>query len=136
MKTSLPVAVAALMLAGCGSGSSHTPSSSTQAPVTTTATASPPPSVTPADSRADQIKAIYLDNIRDEQPALMDVPGDDLVTMGRGFCSMYDGGAVGADINEYILEEGDVGFTVEELVAVHGAAVGAFCPRHIDKMGS
>lgn len=136
MKASLPVAVAALMLAGCGSGPSHTPSSSTQAPVTTTATPSPPPSVTPADSRANQIKAIYLDNIRDEQPALMDVPADDLVTMGRGFCSMYDGGAVGADINEYILEEGGVGFTVEELVAVHEAAVGAFCPRHIDKMGS
>src|SRR5688572_25645468 len=121
MKTLLPVAVTALMLAGCGSGPSHTPSSSTQVPVTTTAEPSPPPSVAPADSRADQIKAIYLDNIRDEQPGLMDVPGDDLVTMGRGFCSMYDGGAVGADINDYILEEGGVGFTVEELVAVHEA---------------
>jgi hypothetical protein len=94
------------------------------------------PGATPTvASREDQIRDIYLDNILDEQPGLEDVPGEDLVTMGQGFCQMYDGGAVGADVNEYILTAAGVAFTVHELVAVHGAAVGAFCPEHLDKMG-
>jgi hypothetical protein len=138
MKTSLaPIAVAALMLAACGSGTtSQTGTSSSPAPTTVSASPSTEPGATPTvASREDQIRDIYLDNILDEQPGLEDVPGEDLVTMGQGFCQMYDGGAVGADINEYILTAAGVAFTVHELVAVHGAAVGAFCPEHLDKMG-
>lgn len=79
---------------------------------------------------------IYLEKIREAQPALEATPDEDLITIGEGFCKMYDGGAVGADINDYILTAAGVAYTVQQLVSMHGAAVGAFCPKHIDKMGS
>lgn len=138
MKTPLvPLAMALLLLSGCGSGASSQTATST-APGATQTSATPTPghtATTAVDPRERRIHDLYLDSIRDEQPALMDVPYEDLVTMGQGFCDMYDGGAVGADVNDFILMAGGVGFTVQELEAVHGAAVGALCPEHTDKVG-
>jgi hypothetical protein len=150
MQTPLvPIAMAALLLTGCGSGtSSQTAAPATPGLTTTSATPSPEPTATSAvDSQEDQVQDLYLDSIRDEQPALMEESDEDLVTMGQGFCDMYDGGAVGADIHDFILSVADAdindfmlleagaAFTVHELVAVHEAAVGAYCPQHTDKMG-
>lgn len=90
---------------------------------------------TPAVSREEQVTRVYLERIRTSQPALAATPDEDLVTIGQGFCTMYDGGAVGADINDYILKAAGVAYTVHQLVDVHGAAVGAYCPEHTDKIG-
>jgi hypothetical protein len=58
-----------------------------------------------------------------------------MITIGQGFCKMYDGGAKGSDVNSYILSAAGVAYTVPQLVAMHGSAVGAFCPQYSDKVG-
>jgi hypothetical protein len=58
-----------------------------------------------------------------------------MITIGQGFCKMYDGGATGTDVNNYILKAAGWAYTVPQLVSMHGAAVGAFCSQYIDEMG-
>jgi hypothetical protein len=134
------LASAALLLAGCSSGpatagpaASITTERATASP---SATSAPTVTVTKAATRDEQIKEIYLENIYDSEPALRAAgDGDSLVSIGQSFCDMYDGGAKGSDINDFILKGAGWAYTVRQLVAVHGSAVGAYCPEHIDKMG-
>ena len=127
----------AILLTGCASGAS-TASPSAIAP--TPSTSSAKPSVTPtateaAASREDKIKALYLAGVRDGQPGLASAGDDDMITIGQGFCKMYEGGATGSDVNNYILKAAGWAYTVPQLVSMHGAAVGAFCSQYIDEMG-
>jgi hypothetical protein len=48
---------------------------------------------------------------------------------------MYNGGATSSDVNAYILKGAGWAYTVPQLLAMHGSALGAFCPEHIDKLG-
>ena len=133
--------LAVLALSGCSGAAAESaaPSgSASAAPTTATATPKPSPTVTAtkkAATREEQVKEIYLDAIHKAHPALKSANADDdLVSIGQGFCKMYDGGAVGADINKFILTAAGWAYTVPQLVAVHGAAVGAYCPQHESKM--
>lgn len=96
-------------------------------------TPTPTPTATAASSQ-DQVRAIYLDAVRKGQPALQSAADDDLVTIGQGFCKMYAGGAVGSDINNYILTAAGMAYTVPQLISMHGSAVGAFCPEYTSKV--
>jgi PBP1b-binding outer membrane lipoprotein LpoB len=133
-KILVPVTLAALVLAGCSSTASvsaQQKTTSTPSPSTMSASPSPTPSATTAaPSRAEQIQEVFLESVRNAQPGLTSAADEDLVAIGKGFCEMYDGGAVGSDINNYILKAAGVAYTAQQLVAVHGAAVGAFCPEH------
>ncbi|MBT2538678.1 DUF732 domain-containing protein [Arthrobacter sp. ISL-69] len=135
------LALSALVLTGCSAATSNpeaaptatagnvSPSAASKAPTAAAAATKTP-------SREEQIKKIYLDGIYESEPALRSAgAGEDLVAIGQGFCDMYDGGAKGSDINNYILTAAGWAYTVKQLVAVHGAAVGAYCPEHIEKMG-
>ena len=128
-------------MAGCSSQppaagpAATTPASLATTAATQSATPKPTPTVAKAATREEQIKEIYLEAIYKSEPALRAAgAGDDLVSIGQGFCDMYDGGAKGSDINNYILTAAGWAYTVKQLVAVHGAAVGAYCPKYIDRM--
>jgi hypothetical protein len=134
------LALPALLLTGCASGPSTTEAASaaTVMPAAATQPATPKPTPTPTKTatREEQMKEIYLEGIYKSEPALRAAAaGADLVDVGQGFCKMYDGGAKGSDINKYILTAAGWAYTVNQLVAVHGAAVGVYCPKYIDKMG-
>lgn len=141
MKKSLALlSLPALLLTACSTGSATAEPVASAA--TTTAAASPSttpkptPKPTKTATRDEQIKEIYLESIYKSEPGLRAAgAGDDLVSIGQGFCDMYDGGAKGSDINDYILTAAGWAYTVKQLVAVHGSAVGAYCPEHIEKMG-
>ncbi|MFK0072695.1 DUF732 domain-containing protein [Arthrobacter woluwensis] len=125
-----------LVLVGCSAPAVESaPTVTVAGPTVTVAAESPSPAVT-AKARAEQIDDIYLSTLRKEQPALKAADGADLISIGKGFCDFYDHGATGSDINSYILKAAGWGYTVPQLVAVHGAAVGAYCPKYISKMGS
>ncbi|MCW3768898.1 DUF732 domain-containing protein [Paenarthrobacter sp. PAE-2] len=132
--------LAVLALSGC-SGASTQSSEFSTAPPAATVTATSKPSTSSAaatkkaSTREEMVRDIYLEAIYESEPALKSAgAGEDLVSIGQGFCDMYDGGAVGTDINNYILTAAGWAYTVPQLVAVHGAAVGAYCPQHEDKM--
>lgn len=139
------LAVPALLLTGCSSAAEGSQPSVSAAAVTTqsaTATASPTPKATAtasasasATTRDQQVNKIYLESLYKSDAALRSADGADLISIGKSFCDMYDGGAKGSDINNYILTAAGWAYTVKQLVAVHGSAVGAFCPEHIEKMG-
>ncbi|GGH94701.1 DUF732 domain-containing protein [Arthrobacter liuii] len=133
------LALPALLLTGCSAAqTAATPQTSTASAASPSVSATPAAAAvaaTKAPSREDQVKEIYLNAIYKSEPALRNTGVDnDLVDIGQGFCKMYDGGAMGSDINSFILKAGGVAYTVKQLVAVHGAAVGAYCPQHMDKM--
>ena len=131
------LALPALLLTGCSSGPAVAePSVSVQqAAPSPSAKPTPTPTATKAATREDQIKELYLENIYDSEPALRAAnDGESLVSIGQGFCDMYDGGAKGSDINDFILKGAGWAYTVRQLVSVHGSAVGAYCPEHIEKM--
>jgi hypothetical protein len=134
----LIAALPALLLTGCASGPATTEAASTAtvtpAAATQSATPKPTPTTTKTATREEQMKEIYLEGIYKSEPALR-AAGADLVDIGQGFCKMYDGGAKGSDINKYILTAAGWAYTVGQLASVHGAAVGVYCPEHIDKMG-
>lgn len=130
------LALPALLLTGCGSGPATAEPATSPATTAAVESPTPTPSAEPALSREEQVKEIYLESIYEANPGLRGAgAGDDLVSIGQGFCQMYDGGAMGSDINDYILTAAGWAYTVPQLTAVHGAAVGAYCPEHEDKMG-
>ncbi|MDP9999071.1 DUF732 domain-containing protein [Pseudarthrobacter sulfonivorans] len=136
------LALPALLLTGCASGpaaAEPAPSAAAVTPMASpsvTPTRTPTPTVTKAATREEQVKKIYLEGIYEAEPALRAAgAGEDLMSIGQGFCDMYDGGAKGSDINNYILTAAGWAYTVNQLVAVHGSAVGAYCPEHVEKMG-
>lgn len=125
------MALAALMLAGCTAPAIVAESS---APVPTAA----PPTIAPAvetKPRSEQIDDIYVDSLQEDHPGLTVAEPADLIDIGKGFCTMYDGGATSSDVNSYILTASGFAYTVKELVSMHGGAVGAYCPEHLDKLG-
>lgn len=127
----------AILLTGCASAASTAaPSASEPIPSVSSAKASAAPVITKAAaSREDQVKAIYLASVRKDQPGLVSAEDAGMITIGQGFCKMYEGGAKGSDVNAYILKAAGWAYTVPQLVSMHGSAVGAFCPDYIDKMG-
>lgn len=142
MKKTIALLCCAAALTGCAAqAESSGPPSSQQAPASpsfSSATASPVSATvaaTKAATREDQINAIYLKGIRSDQPALSTAADADLISIGKGLCKLYDGGAKGSDVNHYILTAAGWAYTVPQLESMHGAAVGAFCPQYIDKMG-
>lgn len=140
------LALPALLLTGCASGAPMagpaTGSAATTAAPSTITTPKPTPTPTPTPTtkkltREEQVNEIYLDNVYKSEPALRAADaGEDLISIGQGFCKMYDGGAKGSDVNDFILTAAGWAYTVKQLVAVHGSAVGAFCPEHIEKIGT
>ncbi|WP_168796592.1 DUF732 domain-containing protein [Arthrobacter echini] len=94
----------------------------------------PPPTVSSL-TRDEQIEEVFLDQVRGAQPNLESREGDGMVIIAEAFCTGYDNGATSNEINDFILEAAGDAYTVMELVTIHGAAVGAFCPEHIDKLG-
>lgn len=139
-KSLVLLALPAFLLAGCSSEPTTAEPVASAAPVVATASPSatlkPTPKPTKTATGEEQVKEIYLESLYKSEPGLRAAgAGDDLVSIGQGFCDMYDGGAKGSDINAFILKGAGWAYTVRQLVAVHGSAVGAFCPEHIDKMG-
>ncbi|WP_160664085.1 DUF732 domain-containing protein [Pseudarthrobacter sp. ATCC 49987] len=140
-KTIALLGCAAVLMTGCAAQSADSAPSSSPAPASPSSSSPPasPVSSTVASaksfSRQDQINAIYLKGIRSDQPALGVAADADLISIGQGLCKLYEGGAKGTDVNHYILTAAGWAYTVPQLVSMHGAAVGAFCPQYIDKMG-
>lgn len=141
MKKIIALLCCAAALTGCAAQaeSSRPPSSQQVAagPSVSSTTASPvsaTAATTKAATREDQINAIYLKGVRNDQPALSAAADADLISIGKGLCKLYDGGAKGSDVNHYILTAAGWAYTVPQLVSMHGAAVGAFCPQYLDKM--
>lgn len=66
----------------------------------------------------------------------MTAPDGGLITIGEGVCTFYDNGATSTDVNDFLLTAAGVTYTVAEFAAMHGAAVGAFCPEHLGKLGA
>lgn len=137
------LALSALLLTGCSVAAQSTASATgvateSTSPSSPASSASPTPAMaTKQATRDEQITAIYLEGVRKDQAGLKAAADADPVTIGQGFCKMYDGGAKGSDINQYVLKAAaGVDYTVPLPVSIHGSAVGAFCPRYIDKMGS
>ena len=133
--------LSALLMTGCaaqGEGSAPSSSQAPASPSVSSATASPVSAAvatTKAATRQDQVNAIYLKGVRGDQPGLNAAADADLISIGQDLCKMYDGGAKGSDVNHFILTAAGWAYTVPQLVSMHGAAVGAFCPQYIDKMG-
>lgn len=127
----ISMALASLTLAGC------------TAPATVAVTPAPVPTTAPVTSaatvetksRAEQIDDIYVDSLQEDHPGLTVAEPADLIDIGKGFCTMYDGGATSSDVNSYILTAAGIAYTVKELISMHGGAVGAYCPEHMDKLG-
>jgi len=135
-----------LSLSACAG---QTPAADASSTTTAIVTPSPTPTATvaaktsaapvvtkAAASREDQIEAIYLAGAREDQPGLASAEDDGMITIGRGFCKMYDGGATTKDVTNYILKAAGWAYTVPQLTSMLGAAVGALCPQHIDKLGT
>jgi hypothetical protein len=98
------LALPALLLTGCASGpaaAEPAPSAAAVTPMASpsvTPTRTPTPTVTKAATREEQVKKIYLEGIYEAEPALRAAgAGEDLISIGQGFCDMYDGGAKGSD---------------------------------------
>lgn len=143
MRAILAAVAAVLVLSGCATEQDQPATEASPTPTATTAspkssTTKPAPKTTkaePAISRDDQIEQVYLGSVREEYPELQFSEDDDLVAIGEGFCQFYDGGAKSSDVNDFILTATGVEYTLNELIVMHGAAVGAFCPEHMDKLG-
>ncbi|WP_298590287.1 DUF732 domain-containing protein [uncultured Kocuria sp.] len=143
MRAILAAVAAVLVLSGCAAEQEQPATEASPTPTATTAslkssTTKPAPKTTkaePALSRDEQIEQVFLGSVRDEYPELQFSEDGDLVSVGEGLCQLYDGGAKTSDVNDFILTAAGVEYTLNELVAMHGAAVGAFCPEHIDKLG-
>ena len=127
----ISLAVAALMMAGC---SAPTAESSTPAPTTSAAPATSSPAAE-TKTREEQVDDTYVNTLQEDNPGLTVAQPADLISIGKGFCTMYDGGATSSDVNSYILTAAGLAYTVKELISMHGGAVGAYCPEHIDKLG-
>jgi|GEM_PF-6778692 len=130
------VAPLLIALAGCSTaGAESVPTVTVAGPTVTVAAAEPSPAVTEKNG-AEQIDDVFLESLYKNQPALKYADGASLISVGKSFCDLYDHGATGSDINSFILKAAGVAYTVPQLVAVHGAAVGAYCPQYISKIGS
>lgn len=127
------VAVAPLLLAlaGCSAAGAE------PAPTVTVTVAAEAP--TPAETektRAEQIDDIYLGSLYKSDSGLKAFDRAELVKFGKRFCDVYDTGGTSSDINRIILKAAGVIYTARQMVTIHGAAVGAYCPEHISKIGS
>lgn len=163
-RTALAIA-AALLLTGCAAEAtepqaqeslSATPSPSPSRSATSAKPAptpkptkkpSPKPTPTPVASTSPSsdelfgassaaVDDVFIDQITGAQPTLNYKDIEGMITIGKSFCTMYDNGATSSRINEFILGVAGVAYTVPELVAMHGAGVGAFCPEHVGKVGA
>lgn len=76
----------------------------------------------------------FIRALRNSEESFDPDADESLLTIGRGFCEMYDGGAESSDINEFILNGMGFAYTLKQLTSVHGYAVGALCPEHIGKL--
>lgn len=119
------------MMAGC---SAPTAESSTPAPTTSAAPATSSPSAE-TKTREEQVDDIYVNTLQENNPGLTVAQPADLISIGKGFCTTYDGGATSSDVKSYILTAAGLAYTVKEPISMHGGAVGAYCPEHIDKLG-
>ncbi|WP_426979240.1 DUF732 domain-containing protein [Pseudarthrobacter sp. O4] len=143
-KTVVALSLSATLLTGCAAANGSTkaadaqpnPAKAATSPASVAATpAASPGKATANTTREDQVKAVYLESLRTSQPGLKAEPDASLITIAQGFCKMYDGGATSAHVNSFILKGAGWAYTVPQLVAMHGAGVGAFCPQYIDKIG-
>ncbi len=125
------MALAALTLSGCTAPETVTVSpalASTTAPATTKPAIETKP-------MSEQIDDVYVSMLLEENPGLAVAEPEDLIAIGKSFCTMYDGGATSSDVNSFILTAAGPGYTLKELVSMHGGAVGAYCQEHLDKLG-
>lgn len=154
MKKSLaPLAITALLLAGCSApaegsnpDTATTPPSPSPAPVqtvTVTATATPTPEPAPEPSAASRIEpgddaridGIFLDRIREGTSQLSEVPDAQLLETAGLTCELLDAGTTKDQFFEEMKGNADGNLVViQAQVAVFGAAIGAYCPKHIDKL--
>jgi hypothetical protein len=127
----ISMALAALTLAGCSAPETVAVS---PAAVSTSVPASIKPAVE-TKSISEQIDDVYVSMLQEDNPGLAVAEPEDMIAIGKAFCTMYDGGATSSDINNYILTAAGPGYTLKELISMHGGAVGAYCQEHLDKLG-
>lgn len=136
-------AVLLVSLAGCSGNeeapTAQQPASPAPAPtvtVTVTPSSSPTPTATATSSPLTAYQEVYLSQLRKSHPNLITAPDDGLINIGEGICTIYDTGATSTEVNDFLLISAGVAYSVAEFASIHGAAVAAFCPEYMDKLGA
>lgn len=135
MRSSLKVlaaVIAALALSSCSASDETSAAGPTPTPVVTvtvTATPKPIPSPQPAT-----LEDVYLAQLRETHASLTTAPDDNLLAIGEGVCDIYDLGNSSADVNNFLATTAGVAYTLAEFASMHGAAVAALCPEHLETL--
>ncbi len=144
-KALVPLAITALLLAGCsappeeGSPEPATAPSSAVPTHTVTVTAPPAPTLT-VESRLEpgddaRIDGVFLDRIREGSSQLSEVPDSQLLETAGVTCELLDADTTRDQFFEEMKGNTDGNMSaIQAQVAVFGAAIGAYCPEHIDKL--
>lgn len=80
------------------------------------------------------MKEVYLAQLRETHASLITAPDDSLLGIGEGVCEIYDKGNSTDDVNNFLAMAAGVSYTLKELAAMHGAAVAALCPEHLNTL--
>ncbi|WP_422390189.1 DUF732 domain-containing protein [Arthrobacter sp. N1] len=115
---------------------------------TRTPTRTPMPSPTPEavsttpssdelfGASSPEIDAVFIDQLVGSEPTLGLKDSAGVIVIGKSFCQIYDNGGSSSDVSDLILQGAGFENTLPELVSIHGAGVGAYCPEHIGKLGT
>lgn len=130
--TALAALTAALVLSSCSADEDSPASAASPAPVeTVTVTATPEPNSAPKPATMEEV---YLAQLRETHASLTTAPDDNLIAIGEGVCDIYDKGNSSDDVNNFLAISGGVTYTLREFASMHGAAVAALCPEHLETL--
>lgn len=75
----------------------------------------------------------YLSSLRASEPALAEVPDDDLIAVGQGACDLFDEQGFDAGLSSLIDRSAGAGISSSGAGQIAGAATAAYCPEYSDE---
>jgi hypothetical protein len=79
---------------------------------------------------AETPDSAYLSTLRESEPALVDVPDDDLIAVGQGACDLFDEQGFDAGMDQFVAQSAGAGISSSGAGQIAGAATGAYCPEY------
>lgn len=130
--TAIAALTAAVVLSSCSTSEDTPAAAASPDPVkTVTVTATPESSPTPQPTSMEEV---YLAKLRETHASLITAPDDSLLGIGEGVCDIYDLGNTSDDVNNFLAISAGVAYTLREFASMHGAAVAALCPEHLETL--